>query len=85
MLINTIQEGHTLGDSSIQSASGILIDANSGDDGSARFFREQEAFLAQYEIEIELDAHHRQFAPSTGSGMFTTANTNEPSTQYPEP
>jgi hypothetical protein len=63
MLINTIQEEHTLGDSSIQSASGNLIDANSGDDGSARFFQEQEAFLAQYEIEIELDAQHRQFAP----------------------
>ena len=44
MLINTIQEEHTLGDSSIQSASGNLIDANTGDDGSARFFQEQEAF-----------------------------------------
>ena len=85
MLINTIQEEHTLGDSSIQSASGNLIDANTGDDGSARFFQEQEAFLAQYEIEIELDTQHRQFAPSTGSGTFTTANTSEPSTQYPEP
>ena len=39
MLINTIQEENTLGDSSIQSASGNLIDANSGDDGSARFFQ----------------------------------------------
>jgi hypothetical protein len=93
MLINTIQEEHTLGDSSIQSASGNLIDANSGDDGIDQFFQEQEAFLAQYEIELELDAQHRQHrlklsdihAFNTGSGMFTTANTSEPSTQYPEP
>jgi len=93
MLINTIQEERTLRDSSIQSASGNLIDANTGDDGSARFFQDQEEFLANYEIELELDAQHRQHslklsdihATSTGSGMFTTANTNEPSTQYPEP
>jgi hypothetical protein len=93
MLINTIQEERTLRDSSIQSASGNLIDANTGDDGSARFFQDQEEFLANYEIELELDAQHRQHslklsdihATSTGSGMFTTANTSEPSTQYPEP
>ena len=93
MFINTIPEERTLGDSGIQSASGNLIDANTGEDGSAQFFQEQEEFLAKYEIELELDAQHRQHrlklsdihATSTGSGMFTTANTSEPSTQYPEP
>ncbi len=58
--------------------------------GTLNFFRSKKHF---YEIELELDAQHRQHrlklsdihAPSTGSGMFTTANTSEPSTQYPEP
>jgi hypothetical protein len=93
MFINTIPEERTLGDSSIQSASGNLIEANTGEDGNPQFFQEQEEFLAKYEIELDLDAQHRQHrlklsdihATSTGSGMFTTANTGEPSTQYPEP
>ena len=90
MLINTILEERTLGASSIQGASGTLIDANTGEDGSAQFFQEQDDFLAKYELELELDAQHRLklsdiHATSTGSGMFTTANTSEPSTQYPEP
>ena len=89
MLINTIPEERTLGTSSIQGASGTLIDANTGEDGSAQFFQEQDDFLAKYELELELDAQHRLklsdiHATSPGSGMFTTANTGEPSMQYPE-
>ena len=89
MLINTIPEERTLGASSIQGASGTLIDANTGEDGSAQFFQEQDDFLAKYELELELDAQHRLklsdiHATSPGSGMFTTANTGEPSMQYPE-
>ena len=42
MLINTIPEERTLGASSIQGASGTLIDANTGEDGSAQFFQEQD-------------------------------------------
>ena len=78
MFINTIPEERTLGDSGIQSASGNLIDANTGEDGSAQLFQEQEEFLAKYEIELDLDAQHRQHrlklseihATSTGSGMY---------------
>ena len=89
ILINTIPEEPTLGASSIQGASGNLMDANTREDGSAQFFQEQDDFLAKYELELELDAQHRLklsdiHATSPSSGMFTTANTGEPSMQYPE-
>jgi len=88
-LINTIPEERTLGDSSIQGASGNLMDTNTGEDGNAQFFQEQDEFLAKYELELELDAQHRFklsdiHATIPGSGMFTTDNTGEPSMQYPE-
>ena len=82
ILINTIPEEPTLGASSIQGASGNLMDANTREDGSAQFFQEQDDFLAKYELELELDAQHRLklsdiHATSPSSGMFTTANTGD--------
>jgi hypothetical protein len=59
MLINTIPEERTLRSSSIQGASGNLIDANTGEDGSAQFFQEPDDFLAKYELELEFHAQHR--------------------------
>jgi vacuolar-type H+-ATPase catalytic subunit A/Vma1 len=49
MLINTVQEEDTQGVSSIQGASGDLVDADTGEDGNGTWDEAQAEFLERFE------------------------------------